>query len=93
MAGERILTVGDGLRRPLRDELAAKPTGAGAKVDDVISPLDCLLVVLDNDDRVPQVAQSRQAIEELRVVPSVKPDRRFVEDVKNSAELRSNLRR
>ena len=48
-------------RRPLEDHVAAVLAGAGPEVDDVVGRADRLLVVLDDDDRVAEIAQPREA--------------------------------
>ncbi len=50
----------DLLRRTFRDQLAAVHASAGAHVDDVIRIEDRVFVVLDDDDRVADVAQLLQ---------------------------------
>jgi hypothetical protein len=51
-----------------------------------------LLVVLDDDDRVPAVADRAQRLEEPLVVALVEPDRRLVEDVHEALHARPDLR-
>ena len=48
------------LRRALEDHVAAVLAGAGAEVDHVVGRPDRLLVVLDDDDGVAEIAQPRQ---------------------------------
>jgi len=52
-----------------------------------------LLVVLDDDDGVAQVAQPLQRPDQLGVVALVQPDRRLVEDVQHPHEGGADLRR
>ena len=52
---------------------------------------DRLLVVLDDDHRVAEVAQARQRLDEAPVVPLVQPDRRLVEHVEHADERRADL--
>ena len=47
--------------RALGDDLAAVDAGAGADVDDVVGGQDRVLVVLDDDHRVAEVAQALAA--------------------------------
>ena len=61
LAGERVLgrpAISCGV--PSATTLAAVLAGAGPDVDDVVGGADGLLVVLDHDDRVAQVAQAQQ---------------------------------
>ena len=52
-----------------------------------------LLVVLDDEHGVADVAQPLERVDEPAVVALVEPDRRLVEDVEHADELRSDLRR
>ena len=79
--------------RPLPDDLAAVDAGAGAEVHDAVREADRLLVVLDDDDRVPEVAHRDERVDELAVVLRVEADRRLVEDVEDAHELAADLRR
>ena len=81
------------VRRPLADDLAAVDPGAGAEVHDAVREADRLLVVLDDDDRVPEVAHRDERVDELAVVLGVEADRRLVEDVEDAHELAADLRR
>ena len=78
---------------PDADDLAAVLAGAGADVDDPVGGADRLLVVLDDDQRVAEVAQLRQRADQLVVVALVQADRRLVEDVQHAHQLAADLRR
>ena len=54
---------------------------------------DGLLVVLDDDERVADVAQAHERGDELGVVLLVEADRGLVEDVEHAHEARADLRR
>ena len=66
---------------------------AGAEVDEVVGCAHRLLVVLDDDDGVAEVAQLPERGEQTRVVALVQSDRRLVEDVEHADETRADLRR
>ena len=51
-------------RRALGDDASAVHARAGAEVDDVVRLPDRVLVVLDDDDRVAEVAQAMQRVEQ-----------------------------
>ena len=68
-------------RRALGDQVAAVHAGAGTQVDHVVGFLDRLLVVLDDDDRVAEVAQLLERPEQAAVVALVQADRGLIEDV------------
>ncbi len=83
--------------RPLTEpgvhDVAAVLAGARADVDDPVGRGDGVLVVLDDDERVAEVAQARQRLDEPVVVALVQADRRLVEDVEDADEARADLRR
>ena len=92
LAGQRVRRGDDVLRRALRDDLAAMDAGAGADVDDVVGGADGVLVVLDHDHGVAEVAQPLQRFEQPRVVALVQADRRLVEHVEHAGQARADLR-
>ena len=73
--------------------MAAVLAGARPEVDDVVGGPDRLLVVLDDDHRVAEIAQPRQRREQLAVVPLVEADRGLVEHVQHAREIGADLRR
>ena len=78
---------------PSATTIAAVLAGAGAEVDEVIGLAHRLLVVLDDDDRVAEIAELLERREQARVVALMQPDGRLVEDVEHADETRSDLRR
>ena len=78
---------------PDDDDLAAVLARARADVDDVVGDPDRLLVVLDDDHRVAEVAQPHQRLDEALVVALVQADRRLVEHVEHADEAAADLRR
>jgi len=56
LAGERVRVGHDVGRQSLGDDVAAVDAGAGADIDDVVGGADRVLVVLDHDHRVAEVA-------------------------------------
>ena len=65
----------------------------GPDVDDPVGRPDRLLVVLDDEHGVAEVAQPRQRRDELGVVALVEADRRLVEDVQDAHQRRADLGR
>ena len=74
------------------NHLAAVDARAGPHVDNVIRAQDRVLVVLDDDDRIAEVAQPLEGFEQAVVVALVQPDGRLVEDVENPGQPRADLR-
>src|SRR3546814_13661730 len=64
--------------------------GAGTDVDDVVGDADRVLVVLDDDHRVAEVAQPDERVDEPTVVALVQADRRLVEHVEDRKSTRLN---
>ena len=77
---------------PCGDDLAAVDAGAGADVDDVVGGADRVLVVLDDEDGVAEIAQALERLEQARVVALMQADRRLVEHVEHAGEARADLR-
>ena len=95
-AGE-ILT-GDGIalqqlvHRALKYDLAAVAARARANVHDMIGREHGVLVVLDHDQRIAEVAQTLKGREQLVVVALMQADGRLVEDIQHAHERRADLR-
>ena len=66
--------------------------GAGADIDHIVGDADGVLVVLDDDDGVAEVAQPPERVEQAGVVALVQPDRRLVEHVEHAGEAGADLR-
>ena len=65
--------------------------GARADVDDPVGGADGVLVVLDDDQRVAEVAEPGQGLDQPVVVPLVQPDRRFVQHVQHADQPGADL--
>ena len=72
--------------------MAAVHAGAGADVDHVVGGADGVLVVLDHDHGVAEVAQPPQRFQEPGVVALVQADRGLVEHVEHAGEAGADLR-
>ena len=70
--------------RPGDHDLAAVLAGPRPDVHYPVSRPDRVLVVLDHDQRVAEVAQPEQRVEQPVVVPLVQPDRRLVQHVQHA---------
>ena len=87
------LRLQDVLDRARHDDLAAVLPRARPDVDHVVGDADRLLVVLDDDHGVAEVAQPHERLDEAPVVALVQPDRRLVEHVEHADEPAPDLRR
>src|SRR5215213_9680103 len=75
------------------DDLTAVLAGSRADVDRPVGDPDGVLVVLDDDEGVAEVAEAEQGLDEPVVVALVKTDRRLVEHIQHADEARADLRR
>jgi hypothetical protein len=87
LAGDRRRVALDGLRGALGDDVSAVLARARAHVDQVVGRAHHLLVVLDDEDGVAEVAQALERGDQLAVVALVEADRGLVEDVEDAHEL------
>ena len=65
----------------------------GADVEHVVGGADRILVVLDHDDGVAEVAQPPQRVEQPCIVALMQPDRRLVQNVEHAGEPGADLGR
>ena len=77
---------------PCDDDLAAMDAGAGADIDHIVGLQDRVLVVLDHDHGVAEVAQAPQRLQQALVVALVQADRRLVEHVEHAGQAGADLR-
>ena len=93
LAGDRPGLGDDIVDRARCDNFAAVNARAGADVDNEVRRAHRVLVVLDDQNRVSQIAQTAQRIEELVVIPLMKADGRLIENVEYAHEARADLGR
>src|SRR3546814_13971283 len=65
--------------------------GAGTHVDDVVGVADGVLVMLDDEDGVAEIAEALEGDQQAVVVALVEGDRGPVEDVEDAREAGSAL--
>src|SRR6266704_2856096 len=92
LAGERFGGGFDLLRLAVGDEIAAGVARARAEVHNEIGAADGFFIVLDDQDGVAEIAEVFERAQEARVVAGVKTDAGLVEDIKNAAKTRADLR-
>ena len=92
LAGQRMRGEADLLGRPLRDDLSAVLARARPHVDDVVRRRDRVVVVLDDDHAVAEVAQVLERGEQPVVVALVEADRRLVQHVHHARQPGADLR-
>jgi hypothetical protein len=72
--------------------MTAMNPGAGADIDHVIGPADRVLVMLDDEHRVAEVAQVDEGLEQPLIVALMEPDRRLVQHIEHPGQSRADLR-
>ena len=91
LAGEALRAAQDILERALGDDLSPVDARAGAEIDDVIGVADRVLVMLDHDHRVAEIAQPLERFEQPVIVALVQADARLVEHVEHARQARADL--
>ena len=61
-------------------------------IDDPVGFHHRFLVMLDDDQRVAQIAHILQRLDQSRVITLMQPDRRLVQHVQYAGQLRADLR-
>ena len=93
LPGRRRLAREHVVERALHHDAAAVHAGPRAHLDDVVGGADRVLVVLDDDDGVADVAQALERRDHLDVVLRMEPDARLVEHVEHAHQAGADLRR
>ena len=89
--GDAAAFFGDFVGRAAGDDLAAEAAGGGAEVEEAVGAGDDFAVVLDDEQRVAEVAEFVERGDEAGVVARVEADRGFVEHVEHAAEAAADL--
>ena len=93
LPGQGLLDQHDLFGRAAGDDVPAVLAGAWAHVDHVVRGAHRVLVVLDHEHGVAEVAQALQRRDQPLVVAVVQADRRLVEDVEHADQRRADLGR
>ena len=90
--GDAALRLHHLLGRAGGDDFTAVDAGTDAHVDQVIGGANRFLVVFDDKNRVVEIAQTPQRIEQPRVVALMETDRRLIQHIENAGQTGSDLR-
>ena len=93
LAGNRFRTGDNIVHRAAGHEMAAVRARSGADVDQKIRRAHRVLVVLDDDQRIAQIAQVFQRLQKPVVVALMQADGRLVENIQHAHQRRADLRR
>ena len=91
-AGQRFRIAHDVGGRALGHDMAAMHAGAGADVEHVIGEANGVLVMLDHDHGIAEVAQPLQRVQQPRIVALVQADRGLVQHIEHAGQPRADLR-
>ena len=91
IGGEAVLVGEHLVERALADDLAAMDAGARAHVDHIIGVADRILVMLDDEHGVAEIAQPLERDQQPLIVALVEADRRLVEHVEHARQARADL--
>src|SRR5262249_11130401 len=93
LSGERVWIRLDVVNIALGDDIASMLTRTRPHVDDIVGGAHRLLIVLDDQQRIAQVAPAGQRLDQARVVALVQADTRLIEDVEHTHQAGADLRR
>ncbi len=71
--------------------MAAMGAGAGADIEHVIGQPDGVLVMLDHDHGVAEIAQPLEGFQQPRIVALVQADRRLVQHIEHAGQSGADL--
>jgi len=83
---------GDGGGCPSRDEMATVFTRSWPQVKDIVGCQNGLTIVLDDQDRVAQITQAFETLEQALIIALMQANARLVEDIEHPHQARTNLR-
>lgn len=78
----------DFLGRPREHDAPSAGASLGPEIDNPVSRLDYVKIVLDDDDRVAHVDQAIEHLEKLADVVEMEPGRWFIENIDGSPSAR-----
>ena len=82
-----------GCERPGVDQFSAEFPGAGAKIEQIVRGVDRVRIMLDDENRVSQIAQAFENRDQPVRVPRMQADRRFIQHVERADQMRAERRR
>ena len=92
LPGDGALAARDLLRRTGADHFPAVHARTRTDVDEIVRRAHGVLVVLNDDERVAEVAQLAQRGQQLFIVALVQADGRLIENIQHAHERRADLR-
>ena len=74
----------DLIRRAAGYDFAAMTSRTGTKIDDIVGAANGVLIVLDHQHRIAQIAQRLQGVQQAIVIAMMQSNRRLVEHVQHT---------
>ena len=68
-------------------------TGSRSDIHDKVRRTHCILVMLNDNQRVAEIPQTVQRTEQLVIIPLMQSDARLIQNVRHTDQTRANLRR
>jgi hypothetical protein len=65
--------------------------GAGAYIDDMLRRADRILIMLDHDNGIAEIAQAEQGVQQALVVALMQADRRLIQHVHHADQACADL--
>ena len=91
--GDGFLTVHQILRRTGCHNMTTVLTGSRSDIHDKVRRTHCILVMLNDNQRVAEIPQTVQRTEQLVIIPLMQSDARLIQNVRHTDQTRANLRR
>ena len=80
----RLRDSADIFRRPRRNDRAASVAAFRSQIDEIISRLDDIEIMFNDNDRISAIDEELQDIHQLVDIRRMQPSRRFVEDIQRA---------
>ena len=93
ITGQRAFGIRNALGPAGVDDMPAILAGVWSDVHQPVRRADRVLIVLDDDQGIPQVAEVLQGRDQPGVIPLMQPNRRLIQHVENARQARTNLGR
>ena len=90
-AGDRIFLLHNLFCRALGHDRPAVFSGARSDIHDIVRFAHRVLIMFDHDDRISQVSQMLQRMQQLVIIPLVKPYARFIEYIRHADKTGADL--
>ncbi len=91
MSGQGLRILEQFLRGTAEDHLPPMFSRPRAHIDNIIGGKNGIGIMFDDQDRVPDIPQGFQGLQEPEIVPGVESDTGFIQDIKDPHQMRADL--